>query len=65
MTHNILTSKMLKSVVTGYPLKLVATKTEIKKSDYQQEFIARIMQKMNYDALYEAATTVSKPNKPV
>lgn len=58
LTHNILTSKMLKGVVTGYPLKLNAVKIEVKKADYQSEFIQRIMQKVNYDALYEAAVAI-------
>ncbi len=59
ITHNILTSKVLKQVVNGYPLKLNATKTEIKKSDYQPDFINRMMKKIDYKALYEAAQTVS------
>jgi multifunctional methyltransferase subunit TRM112 len=58
LTHNILTSKMLKGVVTGYPLKLNVAKVEVKKADYQTEFIQRIMQKVNYNALYEAAVAI-------
>ena len=58
ITHNFLTSKMLKNVVTGYPLKLVATKTEVKKSDFQPEFIRGIMKRIDYKTLFETAQTV-------
>ena len=60
LTHNILTSKVLKNVTTGYPLKLTATKTEVKKSDYQPEFIDRMMRKVDYKALFDVAQSVSK-----
>jgi multifunctional methyltransferase subunit TRM112 len=58
LTHNILTSKMLKNVVTGYPLKLIANKIEETKSDFQPEFIEKMIQRINYDALYCAAESV-------
>ena len=49
---------MLKNVVTGFPLKIVATKTEVKSADYQPDFVNRIMKKIDYKALYEAAQSV-------
>ena len=58
LTHNILTSKVLKKVTNGYPLKLVANKVEIKKSDFQPDFVRRMMQRVNYDVLFTAANTV-------
>ena len=58
ITHNLLTSKILKNVVTGYPLKIVATNTEIKPADYQPEFINRMMKKIDYKALFGAAQEV-------
>lgn len=58
ITHNILTSKVLKNVVTGYPLKLNAVKTEVKEADYQPDFINRMMKKVDYKALYQAAETL-------
>jgi multifunctional methyltransferase subunit TRM112 len=60
ITHNILTSKVLKNVVTGYPLKVIPTQTEVKEADYQPEFIARMMKRVDYKALYQAAHAVSK-----
>ena len=58
LTHNMLTSKVLKNVTTGYPLRIEATKVELKKADFQQEFIARMLKKIDYKVLYEAARTV-------
>lgn len=59
ITHNLLTSKILKNVVTGYPLKIVATKTEVKTADYQPEFVNRMMKKIDYKALFGAAKDVN------
>ena len=59
LTHNILTSKVLKKVTNGYPLKLVANKVEVKKSDFQPDFVKRMMQRINYDVLFNAANIVS------
>jgi multifunctional methyltransferase subunit TRM112 len=60
ITHNILTSKVLKNVVIGYPLKMISTQTEVKETDYQPEFIARMMKLVDYNALYQADHAVSK-----
>lgn len=59
LTHNMLTSKILKNVVTGYPLKITATKIEEKQADFQPEFVQRMMKKVDYTALYNAAQSVS------
>ncbi|RNA37558.1 multifunctional methyltransferase subunit TRM112 [Brachionus plicatilis] len=58
LTHNMLTSKILKNVVNGYPLRINAVKTEIKKADFQPDFIARMIQKIDYKALFQAAETL-------
>ena len=54
-THNLLTSRFLKGVQTGYPLKLVVEKAEEIKTDYNQEFVKKMLQKVDYEALKEAA----------
>jgi hypothetical protein len=59
LTHNMLTSKILKNVVTGYPLKISATKVETKEVDFQPEFVNRMMRKVDYNALYQAAQQVN------
>lgn len=58
LTHNMLTSKILKGVVSGYPLKINASKVEIKKSDFQPDFVTRMIKKIDYKALFQAAETV-------
>ncbi len=55
----MLTSKILKNVSKGYPLRIEATKVEVKSVDYQPDFVIRMMKKVEYPALYEAAQTVS------
>lgn len=60
LTHNILTSKVIKKVINGYPLKLVANKVEVKKSDFQPDFVRRMMERVNYDVLFTAANTVNQ-----
>ena len=42
----------------GFPLKLAATKVEVKKSDFQPDFVNRMMKKIDYKVLYEAAQSV-------
>jgi len=59
ITHNMLTSKVLKNVVNGYPLKLNVIKMETKSADYQPDFVNRMMKKIDYKALFEAAQSVS------
>lgn len=55
ITHNLLTSRFLKNVQTGYPLKLVVEKVEEIKTDYNQEFLQKMLKKVDYPALKEAA----------
>lgn len=55
ITHNLLTSRFLKNVQTGYPLKLVVDKVEEIKTDYNQEFLQKMLKKVDYQALKEAA----------
>uniref|UniRef100_A0A6G1SEY9 Multifunctional methyltransferase subunit TRM112-like protein n=1 Tax=Aceria tosichella TaxID=561515 RepID=A0A6G1SEY9_9ACAR len=55
ITHNLLTSRFLKNVQTGYPLKLAVDKFEEIKTDYNQEFLQKMLNKVDYNALKEAA----------
>lgn len=55
LTHNLLTSKFLKNVQTGYPLKLVVDKIEEIKTEYNHEFLQKMLVKIDYDVLREAA----------
>lgn len=55
LTHNLLTSKFLKNVQSGYPLKLVVERVEELKTEYNHEFLQKTLKKIDYDALKEAA----------
>lgn len=59
ITHNILTSLIVKGVTKGFPLKINAFKIETVSVDYNRTFITRILQRIEYDVLLRAATDVS------
>ncbi|CAF3687132.1 unnamed protein product [Rotaria socialis] len=56
ITHNMLTSNILKGVTKGFPLKINFTKVENASVDYNRDFIIRVMQRIEYDALRGAVT---------
>jgi len=55
LTHNLLTSRFLKNVQSGYPLQLVVERVEEIKTDYNPDFLQKMLQKIDYDALKKAA----------
>ena len=55
----MLTSNILKGVTKGFPLKIHAVKVENVSVDYNRDFITRILQRIEYDALRGAVTDVS------
>lgn len=59
-THNMLTSNILKGVTKGFPLKINATKVENVSTDYNRDFIVRILSRIEYDALRSAVKDVRK-----
>jgi len=61
-THNMLTSNILKGVTKGFPLKIKPVKVENVTVDYNRDFIARILPRIEYDALRAAVIDVSFPN---
>lgn len=63
LTHNFLSSAFLKGVTEGYPLILSATKKEITQHEYNDSFIQRMIPKLNYDALREAALSIGEGGK--
>ncbi|RWS23986.1 hypothetical protein B4U80_08456 [Leptotrombidium deliense] len=56
LTHNMLTSKCLKGVTVGYPLKLVAQETSEKTVEFNSDFVQKMIPKMDWNVL----TTTSK-----
>lgn len=57
--HNILTSNILKGVTKGFPLKIDASKVKNVSVNYNREFIIRMLQQIEYDALKRAVIDVS------
>lgn len=55
LTHNLLTSRFLKNVQSGYPLKLMVERVEEIQTEYNHEFLQKMLKKIDYDALKEAA----------
>jgi multifunctional methyltransferase subunit TRM112 len=59
ITHNMLTSNILKGVTKGFPLKIKAVNVENVSVDYNRDFIVRLLPRIEYDALRSAVTDVS------
>ncbi|XP_054163012.1 multifunctional methyltransferase subunit TRM112-like protein [Oppia nitens] len=51
LTHNMLTSKCLKGVTVGFPLKLVANEVKEVNVDFNKDFIERMIPKVDWSVL--------------
>ncbi|XP_061715225.1 multifunctional methyltransferase subunit TRM112-like protein [Cydia pomonella] len=58
ITHNMLTSKCLKGVTTGYPLAISATDIKITEVDFNPEFVSRVLPKLDWQVLWNAADSL-------
>lgn len=58
LTHNMLTSHV-KGVKNGYPLLLVAKQVIVNMVDFNSEFVARMLPKVNWGVLKTTAQSVS------
>ncbi|KAK3587196.1 hypothetical protein CHS0354_016892 [Potamilus streckersoni] len=58
ITHNMLTSNIIKGVTKGYPLGIIPRKVEVKDVDYNPEFLARMIPNMDWSAVCKAAKDV-------
>lgn len=58
LTHNMLTSNIIKGVTKGFPLGITPTKVEVKEIDFNPAFIVKTLTKIDYPALYQAANEV-------
>ncbi|XP_064616664.1 multifunctional methyltransferase subunit TRM112-like protein [Liolophura sinensis] len=63
LTHNMLTSNIIKGVTKGYPLNIVPTTVEVKEVDFNPEFIARMIPKVDWSALKQAADQIGKTDQ--
>ncbi|XP_069750003.1 multifunctional methyltransferase subunit TRM112-like protein isoform X2 [Narcine bancroftii] len=61
LTHNLLSSHV-RGVTRGFPLLLQASEVKINNVDYNQEFITRMIPKMEWNALVEAAESIGHGN---
>ncbi|VDL89873.1 unnamed protein product [Schistocephalus solidus] len=57
-THNILTSRVLKSVKVGYPLGIKATKVEITPAEFEATQTAKFIPKIEWSVLKSAAEQI-------
>ncbi|ESN90700.1 hypothetical protein HELRODRAFT_166404 [Helobdella robusta] len=58
LTHNLLTSAIIKGVKEGYPLNLLATEVKVLNVEYNCEFIKKMLGRVNWPALYKAADSI-------
>lgn len=58
LVHNFLSSRFLKNVNAGYPLKLMATTINAREQEFSPEFIVRMLPKLEYDVLRQAALSI-------
>jgi multifunctional methyltransferase subunit TRM112 len=58
LTHNMLTSKCIKGVSVGYPLKIIAKDIKISEVDFNRDFVSRIIPKLDWSVLWRAAESI-------
>jgi len=59
-THNMLTSKMIRNVQVGYPLKLTATEVKNVTQEFQPTLVSKVLPRVNWSALLEAAQSLGR-----
>ena len=62
LTHNMLTSKSMKTVTTGYPLQIQARDVKVMEVDFKPEFVARVIPKIDWECLCRAAEELGHLN---
>uniref|UniRef100_A0A914HYZ9 Multifunctional methyltransferase subunit TRM112-like protein n=1 Tax=Globodera rostochiensis TaxID=31243 RepID=A0A914HYZ9_GLORO len=60
LLHNFFSSHFLKGVNTGYPLILRATKIERIETEFNGDFVKKMMPRLDYQALLQAANSVDE-----
>ncbi|KAF6208063.1 hypothetical protein GE061_016513 [Apolygus lucorum] len=51
----MLTSKCMKGVTQGYPLGIQAREVKVTESEFNIDFVSRVIPKLDYDTLWTAA----------
>ncbi|VVC39415.1 Uncharacterised protein family UPF0434/Trm112 [Cinara cedri] len=62
LTHNLLSSKSLKNVKVGYPLRIVAKDVKISEKEFNMEFVTKMIPKLDWKVLVEAAIQIGHGN---
>ncbi|CAG0883916.1 unnamed protein product [Darwinula stevensoni] len=60
LTHNLMSSRHIKGVVTGFPLKLTARDVKVSEVDFNKDFIVRILPKLDWEALCQAVESIGQ-----
>ncbi|KAG5876112.1 hypothetical protein JTB14_013691 [Gonioctena quinquepunctata] len=60
LTHNMLTSKCMKGVTVGYPLGINASDVRVSEVEFNQEFVAKMIPKLDWNVLYNAAESIGQ-----
>ncbi|GMR48083.1 hypothetical protein PMAYCL1PPCAC_18278, partial [Pristionchus mayeri] len=60
LTHNFLSSRFLKNVTTGYPLKLTIDEKKVVEAELDINFLKSVMVKIDYNVLYDVAKSVGE-----
>uniref|UniRef100_A0A182NIT1 Multifunctional methyltransferase subunit TRM112-like protein n=1 Tax=Anopheles dirus TaxID=7168 RepID=A0A182NIT1_9DIPT len=58
LTYNFLTSKCIRGVKVGHPLKLNIVEKKVINADFNSEFITRMLPRLDWGAICTAATNV-------
>ncbi|KAK2143105.1 hypothetical protein LSH36_877g01019 [Paralvinella palmiformis] len=58
ITHNMLSSNIIKGVKNGYPLGIQATDVQVNEVDFNPDFVARIIPKLQWPILCQAAESI-------
>uniref|UniRef100_A0A8C5LE43 tRNA methyltransferase 11-2 n=1 Tax=Jaculus jaculus TaxID=51337 RepID=A0A8C5LE43_JACJA len=58
LTHNLLSSHVRGVGTRGFPLRLQATEVRVNPVEFNPEFVARMIPKVEWAALVEAANTL-------
>ncbi|KAG5677042.1 hypothetical protein PVAND_006827 [Polypedilum vanderplanki] len=58
LTYNFLTSKCIKKVKVGYPLKLNIMEQKVESTNFNPEFIQRVLPRLDWSAIKIAADSV-------
>ncbi|CAI6349151.1 unnamed protein product [Macrosiphum euphorbiae] len=60
LTHNLLSSKSLKGVKVGYPLRIVAKDVKISECEFNKEFVKKIIPKLDWKVFVNAAVEIGQ-----